>query len=190
MKREGQPGESGTTRRELLTSVGAVAVGLTLESSLGRGSVSKGKSVSFQQLNAEEAHTLEALADVLLPGASAAGVAGYVDGQLGRKMSLLFLRYMDYPGPEIDFYKQGLQSLERESHVRWDASFAAGSEKQRVDLVQELMQKTPSGWNGPPAPLFCFVVRNDATDVFYGTPEGFAKLGIPYLPLIPPPAPW
>jgi Gluconate 2-dehydrogenase subunit 3 len=190
MKHERKPSEAGTTRRELLTSAGFAVVGLSLGNSLGRGSVSQARTVSIQQLNVEEVRTFETLAEVLLPGARAAGIARYLNDQLGREMSLLFLRYMDYPGPEIDFYRQGLQSLERESHVRWDAAFAAGSEKQRFDLVQELMQKTPPGWNGPPAPLFCFVVRNDATDVFYGTPEGFAKLDIPYLPLIPPPAPW
>ena len=32
--------------------------------------------------------------------------------------------------------------------------------------------------------------RSDAVDVVYGTPEGFAKLGVPYMPHIMPPTSW
>ena len=34
------------------------------------------------------------------------------------------------------------------------------------------------------------VLRNDAVDVVYGTVEGFARIGVPYLPHILPPRTW
>ena len=64
------------------------------------------------------------------------------------------------------------------------------SADQRIDLVREIAQKNPPEWSGPPAPLFCFVTRSDAVDVYYGTQEGFARLNIPYMAHILPPKKW
>ncbi len=52
--------------------------------------------MSLRSLNAAEAHTLEALGDVLLPGVREAGIAHYVDEQLGCENPLFALKYMDY----------------------------------------------------------------------------------------------
>jgi hypothetical protein len=50
---------------------------------------------------------------------------------------------------------------------------------------------SPAGWaGGVPAPLFYFGLRSDAIDVVYGTVDGFAKLGIPYMPHILPTTAW
>jgi hypothetical protein len=57
-------------------------------------------------------------------------------------------------------------------------------------LVREISGTVPAEWSGPPAPLFYFVTRNDAVDVFYGTREGFATLEIPYMPHILPRESW
>ena len=45
-------------------------------------------------------------------------------------------------------------------------------------------------WMGPPASYVLFVLRADALDVTYGTPEGFESLGIPYMAHIMPETPW
>jgi len=47
-----------------------------------------------------------------------------------------------------------------------------------------------SDWVGPPASYVLFVLRADALDVTYGTPEGFENLGIPYMAHIMPEQPW
>ena len=57
-------------------------------------------------------------------------------------------------------------------------------------LVEKIANSNPPGWAGPPAPLVYFVVRSDAVDVVYGTPEGFDKLGVPYMQHIMPPRKW
>jgi len=73
---------------------------------------------------------------------------------------------------------------------RHSAQFASASEDHQAVIVKEIAQKNPEGWSAPPAPLFYFVVRNDALDVYYGTEEGFNRLQIPYMPHLPPPAKW
>ncbi len=45
-------------------------------------------------------------------------------------------------------------------------------------------------WMGPPASYAFFVLRADALDVAYGTPEGFATLDIPYAAHIHPEPVW
>ena len=144
----------------------------------------------LRHLSPAAGETLEALGDTLLPGAAAAGIAHYVDDQLGRENPLLFLKYMDWTGRYLDFYRDGLGSLERYSAARFGRSFTRASPDQKPALVREFAAATPSGWTGPPAPLFYFVTRNDALDVYYGTAEGLAKLQIPYMPHIVPPAKW
>ena len=97
---------------------------------------------------------------------------------------------MDWTGRDVDFYSQGLRSLERESAARNRVSFTAASLAQRAAVVRAIAAATPAGWTGPPAPLFYFVARNDALDVCYGTAEGFERLQIPYMPHIVSPRKW
>jgi hypothetical protein len=117
----------------------------------------------------------------LLPGAGAAGIAAYVDEQLGRANPFFALKYMDTVGPYRESYRGGLAALERLSMTRHGQGFQEASPEQRAALVGALAKETPAGWEGPPAPLFYFVVRSDAVDVVYGTRAGFERLGIPYL---------
>ena len=101
----------------------------------------------------------------MLPGAGEAGVAHYVDDQLSRPDPLLFLKYMEYPTPHLEFYRQGLAALDRLSRLRHNSPFAGASQEQKVATIREISHKNPEGWNGPPAPLFYFVVRNDAINI-------------------------
>jgi hypothetical protein len=190
MESETRSATSEPTRREVITSVAATIVCLTIEPSLAQASSQNRTSTPCVGLDGDERATYEALAETLLPGAGAAGIVRYLEKQLCRDVSLLFLRYMDYPSLQIDFYKDGLASLNKEAERSWGTVFAAGSEAQKIQLVQSLLESNPPLWQGPPAPLFCFVVRNDAADVYYGTADGFSRLGIPYLPLLQPPTAW
>jgi hypothetical protein len=180
------------TRREFLTGVGSGLVGLTIATSYGAISPeqARARGVALQVLSESEGRTLDALGNVLLPGAAGAGIAHYVDSQLASKTPLLMLRYLDYPGSFADFYRQGLASLEALAHSRYARSFLKLRSSLRVELVREISQKNPPGWSGPPAPLFYFVTRNDAVDVYYGTQQGFKRLRIPYMAHIVPPEEW
>ena len=57
-------------------------------------------------------------------------------------------------------------------------------------LISGMAADALSEWVGPPASYVLFVLRADALDVTYGTPEGFEKLGIPYMAHIMPERPW
>jgi gluconate 2-dehydrogenase gamma chain len=180
------------TRREFLTGVGSGFVALTVATSYGTMSPAQARAeeVALRVLTESEGRTLEALGDVLLPGAADAGIVHYVDSQLASKTPLLMLGYLDFPMPFVDFYRQGLASLEGLALARHAHSFPELPTSLQTNLVREISQKNPPGWSGPPAPLFYFVTRNDAVDVYYGTQEGFAKLNIPYMAHIVPPEKW
>jgi hypothetical protein len=180
------------TRRDLLVKMGAGLVALTVSSAWGLISPAQARArgAPLRHLTAEEAQTLEALGEVLLPGAREAGLAHYIDDQLGRDAPLLILTVLDYPEPFTDFYKQGLLALNRFSFVKYDQAFGKCAPEQQTALARELSLKSPVGWGGPPVRLFYFAVRNDAIDVCYGTPESFAKLEVPYMAHIMPPQPW
>lgn len=180
------------TRRELLARMGTGLVAITVSSALGQVSPEQARAagLALRRLNEAEGRTLEALGDVLLPGTATAGIAHYVDDQLASETPLLMLKYVDYPGPFLDFYQQGLRALEELSRARYGSLFPELKPDQKLVLVREISQKNPPGWGGPPAPLFYFVTRNDAVDVYYGTQEGFTRLKVPYMAHILPPQKW
>lgn len=180
------------TRRQLLAGVAGGTAAFTVSSALGEipSAEAHARATGFKNLTVREGALLEALGDVLLPGAAKAGIAHYVDDQLGRSQPLLFLRYMDYPASCLEFYRQGLAALDDFSKSRYKHPFTAASQEQKVAIIQEMSRNNPDGWSGPPAPLFYLVVRNDATDVYYGTPQGFERLEVPYAALLKPPHDW
>lgn len=146
---------------------------------------------TLRVLTASEATLLERLAEALLPGARAAGVAHFVDHHLAMDEadSLLMLRYLDWPAPYAGFYKGCLAALQAVLQRR----FPTGAEPDDIQwdaLISDMKQGQPEGWQGPPAGLFYFVLRSDAVDVVYGTERGFEKLGMPYMAHIMPPTPW
>jgi hypothetical protein len=152
----------------------------------------RAQSVPLKLLTADERAALEALGDTLLPGAKDAGLAHYIDQQLSVPAgeALLVARALGVMPPYANFYRAGLAGLDAASHKAHGAKFAALTQEKRDAFVEQLRQKVPEGWSGPPSPFFYFVSRADAVDVYYGTVEGFERLGIPYMPHIAPLKRW
>jgi hypothetical protein len=150
------------------------------------------RGADFRVLDPQQVATLEALGEILVPGARAAGLAHFVDSQLAvdANDSLLIARAFNVEPPYRRFYADALAAVERLSERRHGRNFAALAEREAVALVREMSAGTPDSWSGPPAPLVYVVLRSDAVDVAYGTVAGFARLGVPYLPHILPPAAW
>jgi hypothetical protein len=148
--------------------------------------------IPMQVLKPGEKTALEAFGDVLLPGARDAGLANFVDHQLAGDPEdcLLVARNLSVAPPYVNFYRAGLAALDGASTKAYQKPFAGLDAAEKVAFVKALSQKSPDGWQGPPSPFFYFVVRNDATDVVYGTVEGFEKLGVPYMPHILPEKRW
>jgi hypothetical protein len=152
----------------------------------------RAQGADFKLLDASEVSILETFGEVLVPGARAAGVAHFVDQQMSvdPNESLFMAKYLNVPPPYADFYRAGLAALNRLSQALFDKDFDVISQTDAIDLVRTISSTIPDGWEGPPAPLFYICVRADAVDVAYGSVEGFAKLGIPYMPHILPPENW
>jgi len=150
------------------------------------------QDVPLKVLTREERAALEAFGETLLPGAKDAGLAHYVDQQLSVPASeaLLVARAVGVMPPYSGFYRAGLAALDAASQKAYGAKFAALAQDKRNEFVEQIRQKAPEGWSGPPSPFFYFVSRADAVDVFYGTVDGFERLGIPYMPHIAPMRRW
>ena len=133
-------------------------------------------------LTPAEVSAIEAVAEQLVPGAAAAGIAPYLDAQLrAGKQSLLIGKYLGVDvSTQAGFYRSLAGNLQRA--LETDASTSA--------VVSALWGDALPDWEGPPASYMLFVLRADALDVTYGTPEGFDALGIPYMAHIMPEKPW
>ncbi|MCB1677054.1 MAG: gluconate 2-dehydrogenase subunit 3 family protein [Halioglobus sp.] len=181
-------------RRDFVRQVG---LGL-IATAVGGGSMlltprqARAQDAPFNVLKTDEVALLEAFAEVLLPGAAAAGVAHFIDYHLAQPPPdcLLMLRYLDIPPPYAPFYSSGLGNLEALSQRLYAQDFTGIDAAQRRALVASIVGGQPEGWQGFPAPLFYFALRSDAVDVVYGTEEGFEKLGVPYMAHIAPPSKW
>ncbi len=150
-------------------------------------------SAPLSRLTAEEGALLGEFADILVPSAKAAGVAHFVDHHLTLQPAdcFLILRYLDWPPPFLNFYRDGLSALTRFIAARAATGLAGLDGTGRENLVRALLKDPPPDWSGSPsAQLFYFVLRADAIDVAYGTQAGFERLGIPYLAHIEPASPW
>jgi hypothetical protein len=184
-----------TTRRTFVAgSAAAGALSLTFPGELAAMTPARARlrALPYRVLNVTQAATLDAFGDVLLPGAQVAGLSHYIDQQLALPPSqqALMIRYLGPSAPFADFYSQGLVALDELAKDRHRRTYSELSGEPAADIVAAIAQGSPAPWNGPPAALFHFVVRNDALDVVYGTEAGFAKLAIPYMAHISPPTSW
>jgi gluconate 2-dehydrogenase subunit 3-like protein len=187
-------GAANLTRREVLARGGAAgslaAMAIFFDGRSLTPSQAKAESVPLTNLTAEQGTLLETVGEVLLPGARDAGIANFVDVQLGRQDPLLIVKYFDWPGPLKDFYTQGLVALDKASQAANGAPFAKATPEQQTAVIGTFLRGKVAGWDGPPPALFYLAVRGDAVDVVYGTVEGFQRLGIPYMPHILPEERW
>jgi hypothetical protein len=147
------------------------------------------KGTPLQVLTVRQGHTLGALAEVLVPGSKQSGIVPFIDSQLAPSAadSLLMIRYLGVPAPYDRFYTSSLDSLESIATTQQRNHFSDIDSKQQSRLAEQMAQAKLFMWHGPPSAFFHFVLRSDAADVVYGTPEGFEKLGVPYMPHIMPP---
>ena len=192
-----QPPLVPRSRREFLTHASAGAAFLltfTIDGCERKLTPAQARETNLplRTLDPVAAATLEALGEILLPGSARAGLAPYIDHQLSGNAadSLLMLKYLRVDPPYRDFYLPGLTAAQAASLHEFGKPPADLDPEQGKALLTRISAGQIEGWRGPPAPLFYFVLRNDAVDVMYGTPSGFETLGVPYMPHIMPPDGW
>ncbi len=178
-----------SSRRNFLKSssvtISCIVAGKTLLLSPAQA---RAQSVPFQTLSVKEVATLEALAEAIVPGATAAGISHYIDSQLSvdPEDTLLMVKYL-VPPPFDGFYQASLNSIDK---LRGNKEWAELDKEAMRNIVGQIATDGAADWQGPPASFFYFVFRSDAVDVVYGTEVGSAELGIPYRAHITPATNW
>jgi len=169
----------------LAFSVGGVEIMLTAQQARAQG-------VPLRMLKPDEAKTLEAIGETLAIGAREGGIAHFVDQQLTLPpaFALLTVRVTETRPPYVDFYRAALAGIERASQGQFGRGYAELAEAEQHDFVTRLRQNKLERWQGPSQGSVYGILRNDAIDVVYGTVEGFARLGVPYMPHILPARSW
>ena len=153
----------------------------------------RAQNLPFRLIDADEAETIEALGETLVPGARAAGIAHFIDQQLSvpPEGALLQARILNVRPPYANFYRAAVAAIDKVSRgLNGGRNFAQLSPSEQHDFVDVMRQNKLQGWQGPGGPFVYLVLRSDAVDVVYGTMEGYEALGIPYMPHIAPDKRW
>ena len=139
----------------------------------------------------EQAETLGALGDAIVPGALEGGVVHFIDKQLQQNNTLLLIKYLGIETSQFEgFYKAGLNSALSLCLRLYKKSPVSLSEEEAENWVTAMAAGGIADWSGPPSDFFFFVIKNDACDVTYGTPNGTESHGIPYMAHIVPTESW
>lgn len=179
-------------RRNFIKTSAVLAVGSTALGGVISAAEAYAQKAPLQVLSEMESRTLARLGEMLVTGAEKAGVVHFIDYQLTVNPNdcLLTAKYFQVTPPYLNFYRDGLEALNRVCVEQFGKPFPVLSEEQAHPVIENLFDGSVAGWQGPPAPLFYLLVRSDAVDVVYGTPEGFEKLSVPYMAHIMPPEGW
>jgi len=184
----------GMERRRFLKGAGTGVLAFTVGGAevMMTPSAARAQGVPFRLLKAHEAETIEALGETLVPGAAQAGISHFIDTQVAAPAAeaLLQAREFNVRPPFVNFYRAAVAAVDKAAQARGGASFAALSGDDRHGLVDAMRQNRIEGWQGPPGGFVYNVLRNDALDVVYGTMEGHARLGVPYMAHIEPDRRW
>jgi hypothetical protein len=176
----------GAATGALAFTVGGVDVLLTAREA-------RAQNVPFRLLKANEAETIEALGETLVPGARAAGVAHFIDQQLSVPPgdALFEARILNVRPPYANFYRAAIGAVDTASKALNNGrAFTELSPSEQHDFVDAMRQNKVESWRGPSGSLVYMLLRSDAVDVVYGTVEGYEALGIPYMPHIAPDKRW
>lgn len=151
------------------------------------------KKLAYRILNPQEASTLEAFCEALVPGSSKAGISYYIDHQLAasKEDCLLMIKYLGVAADTyIDFYQAGLANLLAASHKYYQQPWSRLDSDQSANLLADITKDAVANWQGAPASFLFFVLRADASDIVYGSTTGFEEIGMPYLAHIQPNSTW
>ena len=149
-------------------------------------------NVPFRMLKENEADTIESMGETLVPGASTAGIAHFIDQQIScpPEEALLQARIFNVKPPFANFYRGAVKGIDAASDKTFGRKFFMLSAGDKVEFVNLMRTNKAAGWQGPPGPFVYNVLRSDAVDVVYSTMEGYEALGVPYMAHIAPERRW
>lgn len=152
----------------------------------------RAQNATLKTLSADQAATLDAVGETLVPGAKEAGITNFVDQQISGppEQALLQARIFNVRPPFANFYRAALGAIDGASNGTKGKKFAELTPDEQRDFIGQMRVNKIDGWKGPPGPFVFTVLRSDAVDVVYSTMDGYAMLGIPYMPHIAPTKKW
>jgi len=181
-------------RRRLLGGAGTTLIAITVTGATRTLTPAEALAADapIHRLTGAERSCLDTMGEIMLPGSPAAGLAHYVDDQLGRASadSLLFARYLDLDIPLPVFYSQGFAAVDGLAVGIGGKPLAELPREDATTLIRSMIDGGIKGWSPAAAALFYTAVRNDAIDVVYGGPHGMELLGIPVMQHAPAPSAW
>ncbi|HEY1982763.1 MAG TPA: gluconate 2-dehydrogenase subunit 3 family protein [Xanthobacteraceae bacterium] len=150
------------------------------------------QNVPLRTLTAEQGTTLDAMGEALVPGAKTAGITNFVDQQISGppEEALLQARILNVRPPYANFYRAALTAIDTTSDKANGRKFAELNADEQRNFINLMRQNKLDGWQGPPGPFVYGILRSDAVDVTYATMDGYAALGVPYMPHIAPTKRW
>jgi hypothetical protein len=150
------------------------------------------QNIPLRTLSADQAATLGAVGETLAVGARDAGIVNFVDQQISGppEEALLQARILNVRPPYANFYRAALGAIDGASDKTKGRKFAQLTPQEQHDFVSLMRQNKIDGWQGPPGPFIYTILRSDAVDVVYATVDGYAALGVPYMPHIAPTKRW
>jgi hypothetical protein len=148
----------GAALGALAFTVGGVEVMLTPSEARAQG-------VPLRTLTAEQAETLDALGETLVPGAKQAGITNFVDQQISgpAEEALLEARILNVKPPYANFYRAALGAVDRASQaLNGGRRFAQLNEAERCSsdalprpLSSRRRDRSRADWRAHRAKSFC-----------------------------------
>jgi gluconate 2-dehydrogenase gamma chain len=164
-------------------------IGITLTAAAGSPLVScTGLTSPWRVLTAEEARTLSAICERLIPtdqdpGAAWAGVVNFIDNQLAGHYKKFRVRY-----------RQGLAGTDQTSQILFGRRFTELDGRRQDEVLRALDEGHAQGsaWNRLSAEQFFDLVLAHTLQGFYGDPRhggnreavSWRMLGLPYPPIL------
>ena len=184
----------GIERRALLKGAGLGALAFTVGGAqvLLTPAQARAEGVPLRALKPEEAETIEAMGEALVPGARQGGIANFIDQQISgpAEEALLEARILNVKPPFANFYRAAIGAINGASDKRAGKPFAQLDAAGQHDFIDQMRQNKLEGWKGPGGPFVYLILRSDAVDVVYGTMAGYEALNIPYMAHIAPTKKW
>src|ERR1700758_3977599 len=133
------------------------------------------QNVPLKTLTADQAATLDAMGETLVPGAKSAGITHFVDQQISGppEEALLEARIVNVRPPYANFYRAAIGAINSAATARHAKPFAELDAATQHEFVDQMRQNKIDGWKGPGGPFVYLILRSDAVDVVYGTIAGY-----------------
>lgn len=181
-------------RRAFMKGAGLGALGFTVGGAqvLMTPAQARAEGVPLRTLKPDEAETVEAVGEALVPDARQAGIANFIDQQISgpAEEALLEARILNVKPPFANFYRAAIGAINGASDKRAGKRFAELDPAAQHEFIEQMRQNKLDGWKGPAGPFVYLILRSDAVDVVYGTMAGYEALNIPYMAHIAPTKKW